>query len=126
MFDLEQEHIDHIFGSQDELNLSFAHSQSTRNDFDFSEVNAIVADGRFALLVKYPQYCRFTDGYLGIGTRLIASYATREQANAAARSLTDDFDGSEETWYEIEPKAATPPAPVSESGLPFNDDDFPF
>lgn len=48
------------------------------------EITAALAAGRFALVAQAPTYCPFTDAVTGAARHLLATFDTREAAEAAA------------------------------------------
>jgi hypothetical protein len=111
--ELFEEHRDHEAGAfANESQAAFALSQRTQEyPRDGAKVAAIVAAGRFAVVLHYLVYCVHTDATLATATTLVSDHATREEANAALAAFP--LEEGDEHWYVIEPKPAPQPLPVA-------------
>lgn len=82
-----------------------------------AEINAAIDAGLFALVGTAPAYCPFTDAATGSATHLLATFPTREAAEARAAEYNQD---DTEVFCEVLPRLPRPTRPA----LDF--DDIPF
>lgn len=116
-----EEHMDHEMGrfaneSQAALALSEATQEYPREQH---KVDAVVAAGRYAVVLSYIVYCVHTDAALrNPAVKLISEHATRNEAVAALPQLED----GDEHWYWI----AGPKPPAEPHASAPDADDIPF
>lgn len=121
--DTYQEHVDHEAGAfANEFQAAYSLSQRTQEyPRDGAKVKALVAAGRFAVVLHYIVYCVHTDATLATATQLVSDHATREEAQAAVAAFP--LEEGDEHWYVIEPEPPLAPLPV----VPYaSDDEIPF
>jgi hypothetical protein len=79
------------------------------------EISAALDAGRFAVVGHGPAYCPFTDATTGTATHLIATFATREAAEAEAAKHE-----AEEIYFEVLPRLPQPARPaIDRASAPF-------
>jgi hypothetical protein len=79
--------------------------QVARND----EISAAIDAGHFAVVGTAPAYCPFTDATTGSATHLLATFPTREAAEARAAEYNQD---ETEVFYEVLPRLPRPATPA--------------
>lgn len=118
----EQEELDYD-PQREELNcLSEARSGLSQLNARFwSMLDRLLARGLFVVAVSGPYYCRSTDAFAGELHEVVASFATREEAEVFA-SQQDSECGSDGS-FGVFPKLLVPQQPVPEV---CGDDEIPF
>lgn len=82
-----------------------------------NEINAALAAGLFAVIGTAPAYCPFTDAATGSATHLLATFDTREAAEARAAEYNSD---ETEVFCEVLPRLPRPaPAAIDFADIPF-------
>lgn len=121
----EQEHYDHVAGSASELQNCFSEAGATRCRLAavaFGPIaNALLA-GEFVVVEDAPYHCKATDAFVGVIPTRLASFDTREAAEAHANALSADpsvFDGQ----VYVLPRAPQHPDDQSQDA---GDDNIPF
>lgn len=81
-------------------------------------IYALTSAGKFCLVARTISYCPFTDATAGTATHLLASFDTREQAEAEAARHYEDYPA--EVDYVVYPLLPRPQAaPIDRSEAPF-------
>lgn len=73
-----------------------------------TEIAAVIAAGRFAVVATLPAFCRFTDALIGENSVLDSDYATREEAEVAVAALYERH-GIDDITFTVTPAAPRPP-----------------
>jgi len=82
-----------------------------------AEINAAIDAGHFALVGTAPAYCPFTDATAGTATHLLATFDTREAAEARAAEYNQD---ETEVFFEVLPRLPRPTRPALDfEDIPF-------
>jgi len=87
--------------------------QAARTD----EINAAIDAGLFAVVGTAPAHCPFTDATTGAATHLLATFPTREAAEALAAEYNQD---ETEVFFEVLPRLPRPATPALDfADIPF-------
>jgi len=79
------------------------------------EISQALDAGRFAVVGHGPAYCPFTDATTGTATHLLATFATREEAEAEAAKHE-----AGEIYFEVLPQLPQPARPaIDRASAPF-------
>ena len=112
----EQEHWDHVAGSASEFQNCFSEAQSVASRLAAQygkAINAVLAAGRFAVVLSAPYYCRATDAIAGSVEYLRGDFETREQAQDCANRIyaSEGLDSCEDLY--VLPRVAPGSSPIS-------------
>lgn len=122
----EEEELEFELGRfANESQIAFAQSQREGFDTQVGEIEALVAKGKFVLVLSMVRYCRRTDALLGTSHHIVSTHETREEAEFALAQENDDND---ETYVSVWPMRlivnVDPISGVTESASDW--DDIPF
>ena len=82
------------------------------------EINNALATGKFALVAQAPTYCPFTDAVTGAARHLLATFDTREAADAAASDHYEAYPA--EVDYLVLPELPRTQQPAADfADIPF-------
>jgi hypothetical protein len=116
----EQEHLDHVAGSQTEHQM--CHEMSTlehhgRESVTAGKIAKLTGLGLHVAVEISTAYCRVTDGIIGTHTAILGAFPYKEAAETFINLFIDHYGYDGESNYDVRSPLPMPPTKAKEDPL---------